>query len=160
MVINQTEDGCVRVETESGREFNAEFAIVTSTVGVIQNGELTFDPPLPSWKTEEFCRYQMGTIDVIFLKFGTKFWDDTEFILHASDRHGYYPGFLNLEAEGYHPEGTNILLGFLTGDEAYRAELLSDAEVQAEVTKAYILSASLNNQNFGIVFFAKISIVR
>ena len=144
MTINQTEEGCVRVETESGREFNAEFAIVTSTIGVLQHGELKFDPPLPSWKTEEICRYQMGTIDVIFLKFATKFWDDTEYILHASDRHGYYPGFLNLEAEGYHPAGTNILLGFLTGDEAYRAELLSDAEVQAEVRLTFWVHLNKN----------------
>ncbi|XP_072051252.1 uncharacterized protein [Amphiura filiformis] len=131
-VVNQTE-GFVRAVTEDGIEYTGNYAIVTSTVGVIQNGGITFDPPLPPWKSEEFCRFQMGTIDPIFLKFETKFWDDTEFILHASDRHGYYPAFLNLEAEGLHPPGTNILIGFLTGDEAYRAELLTDDEVKAEI---------------------------
>ncbi|XP_072050014.1 uncharacterized protein [Amphiura filiformis] len=131
-VVNQTE-GYVRAVTEDGIEYTGNYAIVTSTVGVIQNGGITFDPPLPPWKSEEFCRFQMGTIDPIFLKFETKFWDDTEFILHANDRHGYYPAFLNLEAEGLHPPGTNILIGFLTGDEAYRAELLTDDEVKAEI---------------------------
>ncbi|XP_072051264.1 uncharacterized protein [Amphiura filiformis] len=131
-VVNQTE-GYVRAVTEDGTEYTGNYAIVTSTVGVIQNGDITFDPPLPPWKSEEFCRFQMGTIDPIFLRFETKFWDDTEFILHASDRHGYYPAFLNLEAEGLLPNGTNILIGFLTGDEAYRAELLTDDEVKAEI---------------------------
>ncbi|XP_072051250.1 uncharacterized protein [Amphiura filiformis] len=131
-VVNQTE-GFVTVVTEDGIEYTGNYAIVTSTVGVIQNGGITFDPPLPPWKSEEFCRFQMGTIDPIFLKFETKFWDDTEFILHASDRHGYYPAFLNLEAEGLHPPGTNILIGFLTGEEAYRAKLLTDDEVKAEI---------------------------
>ncbi|XP_072051263.1 uncharacterized protein [Amphiura filiformis] len=131
-VVNQTE-GYVRAVTEDGIEYTGNYAIVTSTVGVIQNGGITFDPPLPPWKSEEFCRYQMGSIDPIFLRFETKFWDDTEFILHASDRHGYYPAFLNLEAEGLLPPGTNILIGFLTGDEAYRAELLTDDEVKAEI---------------------------
>ncbi|XP_072030279.1 uncharacterized protein [Amphiura filiformis] len=130
--VNQTDD-CVIATTSDGTEFVGEYAIITNTVGVIQNGGVTFEPPLPRWKSEEFFRYQMGTLDGIFLKFETKFWDDTEYILHATDRLGYYPAFLNLEAEGYHPAGTNILLGFLTGDEAYRAELLSDEEVQAEV---------------------------
>ncbi|XP_072039960.1 uncharacterized protein [Amphiura filiformis] len=133
-VVNQTE-GYVRAVTEDGIEYTGNYAIVTSTVGVIQNGGITFDPPLPPWKSEEFCRFQMGTIDPIFLKFETKFWDDTEFILHANDRHGYYPAFLNLEADGLHPPGTNILIGFLAGDEAYRAELLTDDEVKAEILK-------------------------
>ncbi|XP_072051251.1 uncharacterized protein [Amphiura filiformis] len=131
-VVNQTE-GFVRAVTEDGIEYTGNYTIVTSTVGVIQNGGITFDPPLPPWKSEEFCRFQMGTIDPIFLKFDTKFWDDTEFILHANDRHGYYPAFLNLEAEGLYPPGTNILIGFLTGEEAYRAELLTDDEVKAEI---------------------------
>ncbi|XP_072050883.1 uncharacterized protein [Amphiura filiformis] len=131
-VVNQTE-GYVRAVTEDGIEYTGNYAIVTSTVGVIQNGGITFDPPLPPWKSEEFCRYQMGTIDPIFLRFEIKFWDDTEFILHASDRHGYYPAFLNLEAEGLYPPGMNVLIGFLTGDEAYRAELLTDDEVKAEI---------------------------
>ncbi|XP_072050311.1 uncharacterized protein [Amphiura filiformis] len=131
-IVNQTE-GYVRAVTEDGIEYTGNYAIVASSVGVIQNGGIIFDPPLPSWKSEEFCRFQMGTIDPIFLNFETKFWDDTEFILHANDRHGYYPAFLNLEAEGLHPRGTNTLIGFLAGDEAYRAELLSDDEVKAEI---------------------------
>ncbi|XP_072050307.1 uncharacterized protein [Amphiura filiformis] len=132
--VNQKsdEDDYVRVSTEDGNEYVGEYVIVTSTVGVIQNGGLTFEPPLPPWKTEQFCRYQMAILEPFFLKFDTKFWDDTEYILHASDRKGYYPAFLNLDAEGYRP-GNNILIGWLVGDEAYRAELLSDEEVQAEV---------------------------
>ena len=132
MVDHSTEDS-VKVITEDGSEYMGEYAIITNTIGVLQSGDLTFDPPLPSWKTEEFHRYQMRITDPIFLKFNTKFWDDAEFILHASDRRGYYPVFFNLEAEGLYPEGSNILIGVLTGDEAYRAEQLTDEEVQDEV---------------------------
>ena len=133
--VNQTDDYVI-VTTEDGSTYIGEYGIVTSTVGVVQNGALTFEPPLPDWKAEEFSRFQMGIRDIILLKFPFKFWDDTQFILHASDRIGYYPAFLNLEAETYYPPGTNILMGFLTGDEAYRTERdLSDDEVQAEVRK-------------------------
>ncbi|XP_072050313.1 uncharacterized protein [Amphiura filiformis] len=133
-VVNQTADDCVTVVTENGTEFTGEYVILTNTVGVLQNGFVTFDPLLPPWKYEEFCRWQMGTVDTIFLKFDTKFWDDTEFILHASEIAGYYPAFLNLDAEGYHT-GTNTLIGFVSGDEAYRIERMTDEDVQAEVVE-------------------------
>ena len=131
--VDQTSPDKVKLVTEDGSEHFFDYVIVTSTVGVIQNGGITFDPPLPPWKIEEFCRFKMGTIDPIFMKFDTKFWDDTQFILHASDRRGYYPAFLNLEAEGLFPAGTNILIGFIASEEACRAEYLTDDEVKAEV---------------------------
>ena len=133
-VIDQTDDECVCVTTYEGDEFCAEFVIVTTTVGVLQNGRITFEPPLPPWKTEEICRFQMSTLDMIFLKFDSKFWDDTEYILYASDREGFYPMFLNWEADGLLPAGTNILTTFLAGKEAYRAEHLTDDEVKEEVS--------------------------
>ena len=78
----------------------------------------------------------MGTLDPIFMKFQRKFWGNEEWILHASERRGkshYYPAFLNLEANGLFPRGTNTLVGFVTGEEAQRLEAMEDREVRAEV---------------------------
>ena len=120
--------------------------MVAHTVGFLQQGNTIFNPPLPDWKLEEIHRAQMGTVDPIFMKFNTKFWDDERVILHATDRAGYYPAFMNLEAEGLHPNGTNIPVGFLTGDEAYRAELLDDKQVQDEVSSSSVRSSMVGRR--------------
>ncbi|XP_072037902.1 uncharacterized protein [Amphiura filiformis] len=126
----------VTVQTERGTRFTGEYAIVTFSIGVLQSGKVNFSPPLPGWKTEQIFRYQMGTLDPIFMRFTRKFWPDTEWILHASERRGkshYFPAFLNLEARGLFPRGTNTLVGFVTGEEAMRLEAMEDRAVRAEV---------------------------
>ncbi|XP_072013348.1 uncharacterized protein [Amphiura filiformis] len=99
-------------------EYVADYVLVTFSLGVLQQGELTFIPPLPEWKTEQLCRYQRGTIEGVLLRFASKFWSDAEWILHASDRqdvdYHHYPAFLNVDREWMHP-GSNILVAILTG---------------------------------------------
>ena len=42
----------VNVTLESGRSIFADYALVTFSVGVLQNDDVVFEPPLPSWKQE------------------------------------------------------------------------------------------------------------
>jgi len=42
----------VEVRLESGRVLRAEYAIVTFSLGVLQNDEIVFEPGLPPWKVE------------------------------------------------------------------------------------------------------------
>ncbi len=100
---------------------------------MLQRGNVTFTPELPAWKTEQICRFQRGILDPIFLKFPYKFWGDEEWIIHAGNKPGHYPVFMNAEAEGLFPTGSNVLIGFVTGDEAIRVERLSDDDVKEEV---------------------------
>ena len=42
----------VEVQLESGKVLRAEYAIVTFSLGVLQNDEVIFEPRLPLWKVE------------------------------------------------------------------------------------------------------------
>ena len=121
------------VTTADGSQYTGLYTLVTFSVGVLQHCDVTFNPELPQWKTEQIFRFQRGVTDPIILKFPSKFWGDEEWILHAGNSSSYYPGFLNAEAEGLYPAGTNVLIGFVTGDEAKRVEMLTDEELEAEV---------------------------
>ena len=69
----------------------------------------------------------------IFVKFPNKFWGDEEWIIHAHERRGYFPVFMNAEAEGLFPTGTNMLVGFVVDEEARRVEHQPDWETKAEI---------------------------
>jgi monoamine oxidase len=42
----------VSVHTTDGRTFEADYALVTFSVGVLQNDDVVFKPTLPDWKQE------------------------------------------------------------------------------------------------------------
>ncbi|XP_038051307.1 polyamine oxidase 1-like [Patiria miniata] len=117
---SQIEKVCVTCA--DGTVFRADAVLLTFSLGVLQSGLVEFTPPLPHWKTTALNHTPMGAFTKIFLKFPRKFWDDSEWIMHVSDRRGYYPAFMNMEAQGLFPIGTNILIAFVVGAEAQRVE--------------------------------------
>ena len=74
----------------------------------------------------------------IFIKFDSKFWGDEEWIVHAHERRGYYPTFLNVEADGMYPTGTNMLVAIVTGEESKRIEHQPKWETKAEIEKVRV----------------------
>ncbi|XP_072025385.1 uncharacterized protein [Amphiura filiformis] len=131
--IDHSDDDGVTVTCQDGTVYTGDYALVTFGLGAMQEGLVEFNPPLPKWKIEELSQFIMTSFTKIFLKWPTKFWDDEEWIIHANERRGYYPLFLNLEANGLYPRGTNILVAFLTSDESRRVERQPDAETKAEI---------------------------
>ena len=75
----------------------------------------------------------MSVYTKIFLKFPRKFWDDHEYILHASKTRGYFPILQDLDRPGMLPSGSGILLITVTGDEGRRIEKQTDEETKAEI---------------------------
>ncbi|TVU30816.1 hypothetical protein EJB05_22460, partial [Eragrostis curvula] len=129
--INYSLDG-VMVKTEDGRIYEADYVIVSVSLGVLQSNLIQFTPALPHWKTMAILQFNMAVYTKIFLKFPRKFWPSgprTEFFLYASSRRGYYPIWQHLEKE--YP-GCNILLVTVTDDESRRIEQQSDAETKEE----------------------------
>jgi len=60
----------VEVQLESGRVLRAEYAILTFSLGVLQNDEVVFEPRLPPWKVEAIESMTMvrtSQVDGIFL---------------------------------------------------------------------------------------------
>ncbi|KAL6366047.1 hypothetical protein LRP88_00142 [Fusarium phalaenopsidis] len=124
----------VKIITKDGDCIEADYAICTFSVGVLQNDVITFEPELPRWKQEPIQQFQMGTYTKIFMQFNESFWPkDTEFFLYADPKErGYYPLFQALDAPGFF-EGSNVLFGTVTGQQSYHAEQQSDEETLEEI---------------------------
>eukprot|EP00058_Branchiostoma_floridae_P026209 XP_002611699.1 hypothetical protein BRAFLDRAFT_63612 [Branchiostoma floridae] len=123
----------VVVRTSDGSEYSAEYALTTFSLGVLQSDHISFVPELPDWKLEEIYQVEMCHYTKIFLKFPFKFWDGKEYIFHAHPKRGYYPIMQDMEAEGCHPPGTNILAVTVTGEESKRVEGLPNSTVASEI---------------------------
>ena len=124
----------MEVHTKNNEIFMADYVLCTFSTGVLTSDTIIFDPPLPEWKKEAIYKNPMSVYTKIFLKFPRKFWDDHEFILHASKRRGYLPVFQDLDRPGILP-GSGILLITVTGEEGKRIEEQTDQETKTEIMK-------------------------
>ena len=127
-------DSSVKVNTDGGETFIADYALITFSVGVLKSeNNIKFLPELPAWKRAAISKLDVVFYTKIFLKFDKQFWDDNEFILYASKRRGFYPVWQSLSAGSRLPRDTNILLVTATGDEAQRIQHQSVAQTQSEI---------------------------
>ena len=55
--------------------FEADAAVITLPLGVLQAGAVRFDPPLPPEKRDAIARLGAGKVNKIILKFDAPFWD-------------------------------------------------------------------------------------
>ena len=124
----------VEVSTRDGEKFTADYALCTFSTGVLASDMVTFDPPLPEWKKEVIFKDPMSVYTKIFLKFPRKFWDDHEYILHASKERGVFPVFQDLDRPGILPD-SNVLLVTTTEDEGRRIERQTYRKTKAEIMK-------------------------
>ena len=85
--ITYTDDG-VTVTTAGGMTYTADYAIVTFSLGVLQNEVVTFDPPLPNWKRYSIMGATFVTDSPVYAQFTGTFWDNSEFIMYGSERKG------------------------------------------------------------------------
>ncbi|KAK4424954.1 Polyamine oxidase 1 [Sesamum alatum] len=122
-VLVKTEDGCI---------YEAQYVILSASIGVLQSNLISFSPPLPRWKTEAISNIDIMVYTKIFLKFPHKFWPcgpDKEFFIYAHQRRGYYTFWQHME--NAYP-GSNILVVTLTNRESKRIEAQSDEETMRE----------------------------
>ncbi|KAJ3703432.1 hypothetical protein LUZ61_007137 [Rhynchospora tenuis] len=123
----------VTVVTEDGSVYNADYVMVSASIGVLQTKLIKFTPDLPKWKILAMYQFDMAVYTKIFVKFPTKFWPEgngTQFFLYANERRGYYGIWQSFERE--YP-GSNVLLVTVTDEESRRIEQQSDAETKAEI---------------------------
>ncbi|GAB4828060.1 polyamine oxidase1, flavin-containing amine oxidoreductase [Ancistrocladus abbreviatus] len=122
----------VTVTTEDGCIYEANYLILSASIGVLQSGLISFRPPLPRWKIEAIKKCDVIVYTKIFLKFPYKFWPcgpGKEFFIYAHDRRGYYTFWQHME--NAYP-GSNILVVTLTNGESKRVEAQSDQETLKE----------------------------
>ncbi|XVF73611.1 hypothetical protein PTKIN_Ptkin12aG0216100 [Pterospermum kingtungense] len=122
----------VTVKTEDGCVYEANYVILSASIGVLQSDLISFRPPLPRWKAEAIEKCDVMVYTKIFLKFPYKFWPygpEKEFFIYAHERRGYYTFWQHME--NAYP-GSNILVVTLTNGESKRVEAQSDEETLKE----------------------------
>ncbi|XP_023004527.1 polyamine oxidase 1-like [Cucurbita maxima] len=122
----------VTVITEDGYIYEANYVVLSVSIGVLQSHLISFTPPLPSWKTEAIEKCDVMVYTKIFLKFPYKFWPcgpGKEFFIYAHETRGYYTFWQNME--NAYP-GSNILVVTITNGESKRIEAQSDEETLSE----------------------------
>ncbi|CAN7005469.1 hypothetical protein IGI04_009281 [Brassica rapa subsp. trilocularis] len=129
--VQQSRNGVV-VKTEDGSEYEANYVIVSASIGVLQSNLISFQPPLPKWKTEAIQKCDVMVYTKIFLKFPRCFWPcgpGQEFFIYAHEQRGYFTFWQHME--NAYP-GSNILVVTLTNEQSKRVESQSDEETLKE----------------------------
>ncbi|KAJ7982242.1 putative Polyamine oxidase [Quillaja saponaria] len=122
----------VTVKTEDGCVYEANYVILSVSIGVLQSDLIAFNPQLPRWKMEAVEKLDVIVYTKIFLKFPYKFWPlgpEKEFFIYAHERRGYYTFWQHME--NAYP-GSNILVVTLTNGESKRVEAQPDEETLQE----------------------------
>lgn len=129
VVVEEDGEGVV-VRDVDGGEHRADHVVVTLPLGVLQSGDVTFEPPLPEAKQTAIDRLGMGLLDKVYLRFPEVFWDaDADAIGWASpDGDGRWAEWLNLAKV----TGEPVLLGFNAAGYAEQVEAMDDDEVVAD----------------------------
>ncbi len=126
LAINYGED-VAWVETDQGT-FSADQVVVTLPLGVLQQGDVTFAPPLPAQKQAAIAALGMGLLDKLYLRFPAIFWPtEPEILNFIGDGVGEWAEWLNMA----HYIGKPVLLGFNASRIAQEVATRTDVEIVA-----------------------------
>ena len=118
----------MRVHTDA-EVFAADAVIVTLPLGVLQTGDVAFEPPLPAEKVDAIGRLKMGDLAKLVLRFERPFWPPDQYVFgYLSDRVDDNPTLLINLWKSHHVPALTLITG---GALARRIEQLSDAEAMA-----------------------------
>ncbi len=128
-------DDEVTLTLNSDQTQTYDAVVVTVPLGVLKRGEIRFEPSLPESRLESIERLGMGTLDKVYLKFDTPFWDkDATWIATPENGlpRGQFNGWLNL----YHYTGHPVILAFNGGPAALELSSLSDEAIVERAVQA------------------------
>ena len=135
-----------KIVCEDGDTFDADHIVLTTSLGVLKEEKVSFDPPLPDWKKGPIQRLGFGTLNKVILVYDKPFWkvdQDMFGLLREPEVHD------SLDQEDYisnrgrfyffwnciKTTGRPVLISLMAGDAAHQAENSSDADLIAEVTQ-------------------------
>lgn len=120
----------VEVVTDCGT-FEADFAVVTVPIGVLQKRSILFSPELPPAKQRAIQGLGLGLSEKLILKFPEPFWPtEPAIVLRASERKNYFPLFFN---NHYPFTGDAILTARVAGSRVPEFNRLSEDDATASV---------------------------
>ncbi|KAL9608514.1 MAG: hypothetical protein Q9167_006665 [Letrouitia subvulpina] len=133
--ISYSDDGVIVLDKD-GSCVQADYAVCTFSLGVLQSNDVTFEPELPSWKQQGIETFTMGTYTKIFFQFPPDqvFWNTSyQYFLYADpNERGYYPVFQSLDCEGFLP-GSGIIFVTVVSDQSYVVEAQDDQTTKEQV---------------------------
>ena len=119
-----TADGA-SLRFRDGGEEAFDLVIVTVPLGVLKQGAMAFDPPLPREKRDAIDRFGMGVLDKVYLLFDRAFWDPgVTWII--TPENGLAPGHFNQWLNLRKYIGEPVIMAFNGGPPALELAALSD----------------------------------
>ncbi|CAF0786094.1 unnamed protein product [Didymodactylos carnosus] len=134
------DDQRIKIECANGERYECNHCIVTIPLACLKwNYKSLFTPALPAWKTEAIHKLDMGTVDKIYL-----FYDNLDFIKGDSLAIVYdKDDNIDIKKEWYKKiflfmkVYDNVLLGWITGDEAIYCEDLDETYIGNVLTNVF-----------------------
>lgn len=107
-VVREIKNRTDRVEVVTDHAlYEADYAVVTVPVSILQQQDIGFDPALPAWKVNSFSKMQMGSFNKVIMEFQKKFWKgDRHFYMHNTSQGNAFGGALNYD----HYNGRPVLI--------------------------------------------------
>ena len=148
-------DTTAKIICDDGDVFEASQVVLTTPLGVLKSGSITFEPDLPVWKREAIECLGFGTLNKVILVFEKPFWNvDQDMIGLLRDaattnsvKQGDYVqnrGRFYLFWNCIKTSGRPMLIALMAGEAAHQAELLSDKQIVSEVTQQLALMFKQN----------------
>lgn len=141
-----SEIGQATVECEDGFKVEADYIVNTIPLGVLKHGNIEFDPPLPSWKSEAIARLGFGVLNKVILVYKQPFWNEDRDIFgvlrnptnrhsldqkdYASQRGRFFQWF-NISKTS----GLPVLLALMAGDAGFDTEQTCNDDLVREATE-------------------------
>ncbi len=135
--------GGAKVYCDDGSIVDADYVVSTIPLGVLKHGNVKFEPPLPTWKSDAIHRLGFGVLNKVMLVFSEPFWDQDRDIFGVlrtpSNRHsvdqreyaaprGRFFQWFNISKT----TGLPCLLALMAGDAAFSTEQTSNDDLIAE----------------------------
>ncbi|KAI5465868.1 flavin-containing amine oxidoreductase-domain containing protein [Mariannaea sp. PMI_226] len=138
--------GSATIECDDGSVVDADAVVCTIPLGVLKQNNITFEPALPSWKTDVIGRLGFGILNKVVLVYSKAFWDPDRDIFgvlrESQNRHstlqkdyqmnrGRFFQWFNVS----NTTGLPCLVALMAGDAGFETEHSSNNSLVTEATE-------------------------
>lgn len=132
---------------EDGESFEADKVVFTAPLGVLKEGNISFEPSLPQWKRDSIRRMGFGLLNKLVLVFDKPFWDVNRDMFGLLRKHRTGNGLSQADYKDGRGQfyffwntiktsGLPVLISLMAGESAYEAEKTPDSILVAECLRS------------------------
>lgn len=138
--------GPASIESEDGSVVEADAVVCTIPLGVLKQGNVEFDPPLPDWKTQAIERLGFGVLNKVVLVYDRIFWEADRHIFGVlrdspnatstlQAEYGLNRGRFFQWFNVTNTTGLPCLIALMAGDAGFETEQSDNEDLVAEATE-------------------------